>query len=197
MLSPVSPRCLPTVPGLALALLPAAAFAHPGHVEGSALAAGLAHPLGGADHVLAMVAVGLWAAVTGGRALWAMPVAFLAAMLVGGASGAAGLALPAVEATILASTVLLGAAAALALRPALPVALTAIAVFGAAHGFAHGAEGPQTALGPYAAGFLASTAALHLAGLAAGFGLARIGGPWAARTLGAGSAVAGLALAFG
>ena len=121
--------------GLAtLSLLPAVAHAHPGHVEGASLMMGLAHPVGGADHVLAMLAVGLWAAVTGGRGIWAMPAAFLAAMLGGGAMGAAGLELPVAEPMILASSILIGAAAALALRPALPLALAAIAMFGAAHG---------------------------------------------------------------
>ena len=181
---------------LALALLPAAASAHPGHVEGSALVAGLAHPLGGADHMLAMVAVGLWAAITGGRAVWAMPLAFLAGMLGGGLAGAAGLAVAAVEPMILASTILLGAAAALALRPALPLALAAVAAFGAVHGLAHGTEGPQGGLALYAAGFIAATAALHLVGLVAGRGLARLAGAGAARSLGAGSALAGLVLAF-
>ncbi|MCE6960462.1 HupE/UreJ family protein [Cereibacter sphaeroides] len=192
-----APICRPAA-GLALgvALMPAVASAHPGHAEGAALVAGLAHPLGGTDHMLAMVAVGLWAAVTGGRAVWAMPLAFLVAMLGGGLAGAAGLAVAAVEPMIFASTILFGAAAALALRPALPLALAAVAVFGAAHGLAHGTEGPQAGLAPYAAGFIAATAALHLTGLLAGRGLARLAGAGAARSLGAGAALAGLALAF-
>ena len=189
-------RLLSALPLAALVLLlPAAALAHPGHVAASPFASGLGHPLGGLDHVLAMLAVGLWAATTGGRALWAMPLAFVLAMLGGGALGAAGLPFPAVEPMILASIVLLGAAVALALRPTLPLALGAIALFGLAHGHAHGAEGPASGLMLYAGGFMLATAALHGAGLLAGLGLARLNG-LASRLLGGGTALAGLVLAL-
>jgi urease accessory protein len=173
-------------------LLPTAALAHPGHLGGSPFLQGLGHPVGGLDHVLAMVAVGLWAAVTGGRALWAMPLAFVLAMLAGGALGMAGLALPGVEPMIVASVVLLGVAGALAFNPPLLLALAGIAVFGVAHGHAHGTEG--VAAGSYALGFVLSTAALHLAGLLAGLALVK-----AERRMWLGGAVSfgGLALAMG
>lgn len=171
-------------------LMPTAAFAHPGHFDGhGAFASGWMHPLGGADHVLAMIAVGLWAATaTDRRGIWALPCAFVLAMLAGGALGAAGVSLPAVEPMILASSVVLGLAVALALRPSLGVALPVVALFGVMHGHAHGVEGPATGLLAYAAGFVLATSALHLAGI----GLGRLG---AARILGAVTAAAGIGLA--
>lgn len=180
-----------------LALFPVAAFAHAGGPGASTFAAGLAHPLGGADHVLAMVAVGLWAGLAAGRALWAMPASFVAAMLGGGVLGAAGLALPGVEPLILASVIVTGAAAALAIRPPLPLALAVLAVFGAAHGAAHGAEAPGAGFQGYAAGFVLATLALHLAGLVLAQALCRLRQGRLARIIGGGAAAGGLALAFG
>ncbi|GAB1478019.1 hypothetical protein MASR2M74_05620 [Paracoccaceae bacterium] len=178
----------------AIALLtPTAALAHGGHSAGS-FVAGMGHPVSGLDHVLAMLAVGLWAAQIGGRALWAAPAAFLGAMLLGGVAGAAGMPFPAVEPMILASIVLLGALIALAVRLPLAAALPMLATFGAAHGWAHGAEGPATGMLTYAAGFAAMTAALHGAGMLAGLGLQRLVG---LRLLGSLTAAAGLALAIG
>lgn len=179
-------RALPLA--LMILLVPSLALAHPGHDDVSGLVAGLAHPVLGPDHLLAMVAVGLWAALTGGRALMAYPAVFVVAMLAGGLAGAGGAAMPVVEPAILASVVVIGAAAALALRVSLWAALPALALFGLAHGFAHGAEGPGGA--GYALGFVIATAALH----GAGIWLARLGLN-AGRVLGAGVAVAGIALA--
>ena len=152
---------------LLITLLPTAALAHPGHDIGT-LSAGMAHPLGGADHILAMVALGLLAAQVGGRAIWALPLTFVAAMLAGGMLGFAGAGFPAVEPLILASVIVLGAMVALALRAPMPVLIAMVVVFGAAHGWAHGAEGPASGLSAYAAGFALATAALHGAGLMAG-----------------------------
>ena len=172
-----------------LLMFPTAALAHPGHVAGSPFAAGWAHPLSGSDHVLAMLAVGLWAATaTDRRGIWALPLSFMAAMVLGGVLGAAGVQLPAVEPMILASSVILGLAVALALRPSLGVALPVVAAFGVMHGHAHGAEGPASGLAAYAAGFLLATGALHLAGI----GLGRLG---VTRILGGLTAAAGVALA--
>jgi urease accessory protein len=175
---------------LPLTLLAGLAQAHVGAHE-AGFAAGVGHPVGGADHVLAMVAVGFWAALTGGRALWVMPLAFVGAMLAGGALGAYGVAVPGVEPMILASVIVLGGAVALAVRMPLGLALAGIAVFGAAHGLAHGAEGPEAGLAGYAAGFLMATAALHGVGLALGLGVRRMAG--AARLLGLLTAGAGVA----
>ena len=174
-----------------LLLLPAPAMAHGLHDQGT-LMSGALHPISGLDHVLAMLAVGLLAAQLTGRALWALPATFLGAMLLGGIVGAEGLPFPVVEPMILASIIILGVLVALATRLPLPALLAMTALFGAAHGWAHGAEGPATGLALYAAGFAAATAALHLAGIALGRGLPAL----ALRGLGAGTAVAGLALAM-
>lgn len=179
---------------LLMALVPVAAAAHPGHAEGVGLFAGLAHPLSGPDHLLAMLAVGLWAALAGGRALWAYPATFVAAMLAGGLLGAGGAALAVIEPAILASVILLGAAAALTLRVPLGVAVAALAVFGVAHGYAHGLEGPGGAA--YAAGFVLATAALHGAGIVAGLAVVRLQRLLIGRAAGFGVALAGVALAL-
>ncbi|NHB78432.1 HupE/UreJ family protein [Rhodobacter calidifons] len=171
--------------------LPAPALAH-GLEETGTLLSGALHPVGGADHVLAMLAVGLLAAQMTGRAVWALPATFVAAMLAGGLLGARGLPFPAVEPMILASIMILGVLVALATRLPLPALVAMTAAFGAAHGWAHGAEGPETGLAAYAAGFAAATAALHLAGIALGRALPAL----MLRGLGAGTAVAGLALAM-
>lgn len=186
---------LPLVLGAAALLAPGLALAHPGHEAGTVMT-GVMHPLGGLDHVLAMVAVGLWGAQRGGRALWAAPLAFLAAMVAGGALGLAGVGLPMVEPMILASIVLLGAAVAMALRLPLAAALPAIALFGLAHGHAHGAEGPGQGMAAYALGFVLATAALHGVGVATGLALGRLSAGRTARAIGAATAAAGLMLGF-
>ena len=153
----------------ALALLPQAALAHPGHGEAAGLVHGFLHPVSGADHVLAMVAVGLLAGLRGGRALWALPAAFLALMAAGAGIGMAGIGLPLAEAGIALSIVAFGLAALFGLG--LPVAALAGLVGGFAvfHGYAHGAEMPETASGlVYGFGFLAGTALLHAAGIGLG-----------------------------
>jgi urease accessory protein len=176
-------------PALLLATVPVAALAHAGSHDGASFLSGLAHPVGGADHLLAMVAVGLWAAQAGGRALWLAPLAFVAGLLAGGTLAMAGVALPAVEPMILASVMVLGAAVALAVHPPLPAALAALAAFGIAHGWAHGAEGPSAGLAAYAAGFALASAGLHAAGIGLGLALAR-----GLRIAGGATALAGLAL---
>jgi urease accessory protein len=151
-------------------LIASPAFAHVGVGPTGSFVAGLQHPLLGADHVVAMVAVGLWAALRGGRAVWVWPAAFVTVMLAGFGLAMAGIALPAIESTILASVAVLGIAAALALRVPTVVGAAIIVPFALAHGHAHGAEigGAHPAL--YVAGFVAATAALHLVGI----GLARL-----------------------
>ena len=156
-------------------LAPMPALAHEGgdHVHG--LLAGLAHPIGGLDHVLAMLAVGLWAGICGGRATWLLPLGFLGGMALGGVLGIAGIGLPMVEAGILASVIILGTLVAASARLSLLAALPLVAVFGLLHGNAHGlelAEG-NGALG-YALGFLAATAALHGAGVLGALRLAAL-----------------------
>lgn len=151
----------------------APAFAHLDPIEHGSFAAGFSHPLFGLDHVLAMVAVGLWAASIGRRALWAVPAAFVATMAVGFGAALVGMPLPFVEPAILASVIFIGIMMALALP--LPTAGVAamVAFFALFHGHAHGGEmGEAGALG-YAGGFLVATALLHAIGVGAGLGLGR------------------------
>ncbi|WP_093465611.1 HupE/UreJ family protein [Pseudomonas sp. NFR16] len=149
-----------------LLLAPALAFAHPGHDE-SGLVAGISHPLGGLDHLLAMIAVGLWAAQQKGAARWALPCTFVGTMLIGGLLGFEGLDVPGLESGIAASVFALGLAVALAVRPPLFMAVGATALFAMFHGVAHGLELPEmSSPWGYALGFVGATAALHAAGYA-------------------------------
>jgi urease accessory protein len=169
-----------------LALTAGPAFAHPGHGEASSFVAGLAHPLGGLDHLAAMIAVGLWAALKGGRALWAWPAAFVGVMLAGGVLGMAGVALPLVEPGILASVVVLGLMVALAVDVPAALGAAVIATFALLHGHAHGSEIAEDMSGlTYMAGFGAATAALHLAGIAFAAAMARFAWRPAIRLAGA------------
>ena len=164
------PRPATLAAALALALLaagPAAAQSGLGH--GSGFAAGFLHPMLGADHVVAMVAVGLWGAFLGRPALWLLPVIFPLVMAAGGAAGVLGLPLPAVEAGIAASAIVLGAMVALAVRPPLWVAALLVGSFAIFHGHAHGTELPASANpAAFAMGFVIATGLLHLAGIALG-----------------------------
>jgi urease accessory protein len=150
------------------------AFAHVGIGATSGFAAGFAHPLSGLDHMTVMIAVGLWAALKGGRALWVWPAAFVGVMLVGGALGMTGIPIPFVEPGILASVVALGLLVALAADLPVWTGALIIGLFALFHGHAHGTEVPETAGGlEYMAGFALATAALHGVGIAAAlsFGL--------------------------
>ncbi len=163
---------------LALAITPTIAFAHPGH-DGAGVVDGFLHPLGGVDHIIAMVAVGIAAARLGGRALWLVPASFIAAMAAGGVVGMAGAVLPYAETGIAISVVVLGLVAAFGVGMPVAVAMGLAAFFAVFHGYAHGIEMPQTASGlAYGAGFLAATALLHATGI--GIGLT-IGGTAPAR----------------
>jgi urease accessory protein len=179
-----------------VALSPAVAVAHPGHAGHEALGLwdGLVHPFTGADHLLAMTAVGLWAALRGGKALWAWPAAFLAALIAGFALAAPGVSPPIVEPAILASVMVLGALTAANARVSAIAGVVLIAAFGLAHGYAHGAESAGATEG-FPLGMALSTAALHGLGLVLGLGLQRLQRPMLVRWLGAGAALGGLALA--
>lgn len=155
-------------------LVSTAAFAHTGAGAASGLVHGFMHPVGGLDHVLAMVAVGILAFVAGGRALWALPLSFMAAMLAGGAMGMSGMGLPMVETGIGASIIVIAGLAALGAPLPLLVTAPLVAFFGLFHGFAHGAEMPMDASGlSYAVGFLAATGFLHAIGIAASMAVAK------------------------
>jgi urease accessory protein len=184
----------------AFALAPTLAHAHPGHAghDDGGIGWGLLHPLTGLDHLLAMIAVGLWAVQLGGRALWLLPTAFLGAMTLGGAFGLAGAQLPFVEPMILASVLVLGALIAFAAR--LPLGLSAgIVALGAFfHGQAHGAEMSAGAGAWFAAlGVLLATALLHGAGIGAGLTLQRVSRSRALRFAGATILVAAVLLVAG
>jgi urease accessory protein len=151
-----------------VALLPGVALAHTGH-EVSGFISGLAHPAGGADHLLAMLAVGLWAARLGGRALWLVPLAFVATMLLGNLLALSGVSLAFTEQGIGLSVVVLGLLLAVAARFITPICMAIAAGFALFHGLAHGAEMPLDASGfSYAAGFAIATLALHLVGMILG-----------------------------
>ena len=184
---------------LATAAVLAAASPALAHVDPAAhgsLSAGLSHPVSGLDHVLAMVAVGLWAGMLGGRAAIAVPAAFVAVMAAGFAVASAGIALPLVEPAILASIVVLGLVVASAVRLPTLAGAALVGAFALFHGHAHGAElGAASAL-PYLLGFAAATALLHATGLGLGWAAGRWGEA-AVRALGAATAAAGLGLSFG
>lgn len=152
------------------------AAAHPFH-PGTGFGAGFVHPFAGLDHLLAMVAVGLWAAQFGGRWLWVIPLAFVTAMLTGGVLGFAGLTLPLLEPMIAASVLALGLLTVLRIRLH-SAGVLLVAAFAIFHGVAHGTELPAAASAlPYAAGFVMATALLHTLGLAAGLQL-KIAARW-------------------
>jgi len=175
--------------------LAAPALAHPGHAHAGFLD-GLLHPAGGADHLAAMVAVGLWAGLVGSARRWAWPAVFVIAMVAGAGLGWSSLPVPAVETLVAGSVVALGGAIALGWSPPLAVGAAAVAALGAVHGFVHGAEMPGEAfLGAYAAGFVTGTALLHGAGLALADWIAGAGlRPVASRLAGAALAVLGAGL---
>lgn len=169
------------------------ALAHTGHTHTDGFAYGFMHPVGGMDHVLAMVAVGLFAALLGGRAVWAVPAAFVLMMLFGNALGLAGAVIPAFEFGITLSVVALGAAVAIGRNWPLAAAMVFVGGFAIFHGYAHGLEMPLDAGGlRYAAGFAIATALLHAAGIAVG--LAAMRRPLALRAGGAAVAAIGLVI---
>jgi urease accessory protein len=144
-------------------------WAHAEAGQSSGLVAGLLHPVSGLDHVIAMIAVGLWGAQLGRPALWVLPVAFPMVMAVGGFLGLIGVHLPGIELGIALSGVILGLAVMNVWRPPLAVALALVAGFAIFHGHAHGVELPEGANGlTYSLGFVMATGLLHGAGIALG-----------------------------
>lgn len=166
-------------------------LAHSGHQT-----SGFAHPFTGLDHLLAMVGVGVWAsllAVKRPAAAYLVPASFIAMMFVGAAAGFAGIKLPLVEAGIVASVLLLGALIMAAVRLPSAVAMAIVGLFAIFHGYAHAVEAPTSGTGMYILGFVAATAALHVAGLGLGWVARRVVGDLGLRALG-GAVVAGGAL---
>ena len=184
-----------------LLLTTGSAFAHVGLGQVETFQTGFFHPLSGIDHVLAMVAVGLYAASLGGAALWLVPCAFVGMMIVGGVIGYGGVPLPLVEQAIGLSVVAMGLAIAFGVRLPVVVAMGLVGLFALFHGHAHGSEAAALAsFLPYAAGFIAATVALHMAGIGLGLGLDRLGTDQAdnlRRAAGAAGALAGVSLLLG
>lgn len=174
------------------------ALAHTGVGSVAGFAAGFSHPIGGLDHILAMVAVGILAAQLGGRAIWIVPAAFVGMMLVGAVLGIMGIGVPFVEQGIVGSVIILGAVIAIGHRLPMALAVGFVGVLALFHGHAHGTEIPVNASAlAYAVGFAAATTLLHAVGIGMGIGtqkasvkLARA----AVRIGGAAIAAAGLAL---
>jgi urease accessory protein len=164
-------RSLPqrTLAAASLAALTAPAFAHVQTGQAAGFLAGLAHPVSGLDHVLAMVAVGLWGAQLGAPAIWVLPVTFPIVMALGGFLGLLGVPLPGAEVGIAASAILLGAAVMTERRLPLYAAAALVGFFAVFHGHAHGTELPpgQSVL-LYSLGFVVATGCLHAVGIALG-----------------------------
>ncbi|GLS29996.1 urease accessory protein [Mesorhizobium albiziae] len=179
----------------------APAFAHLDPAEHGSFAAGLSHPLFGVDHILAMVAVGLWSALLGGRALWLVPSAFVATMAVGFVAALVGIPLPFVEPVILASVVVIGLLAAAALRVPASAGMAMVGFFALFHGHAHGGELGAAGSLAFGVGFVVATALLHAAGVGIGLGFGRGFGGDAGRLItrvaGGVTALGGVWLALG
>jgi len=191
----VSAALIPGISFLALCLLlPGLAF---GHVESGVagdggFVSGLTHPVTGLDHVVAMVAVGLWGAVLGAPAIWILPIAFPLIMTVGAVLGILGLPLPAIDLGIALSAIVLGGMVAANARPPLAVAFLFIACFAIYHGYPHGVALPDFGVPIlYAAGFVVATGLLHLAGIAFGRFYRGPTGMTAVRAMGAAIAAVG------
>ncbi len=185
--------------GLLLALPASPAYAHTGGHAGFSFEAGFAHPFGGLDHLLAMFAVGLLAAQLGGRAVWLVPSAFVAMMIVGAIAGLGGAGLPAVEIAILASVIVIALPVAFAFGMPPVIAAVLVGFFALFHGFAHGAEIPADGEAlPYIAGFAIATAIIHAAGIAFGLAAGRMAAERSAlvlRSAGALVVIAGIGIA--
>jgi len=171
---------------LLLALVPSEAFAHIVKGEAIGFVSGFEHPISGLDHIIAMVAVGLWGAQLGAPAIWLLPVTFPLVMAFGGFLGLIGVPLPGSEIAIALSGVCLGAAVLSEFRPPLWVAAVLVGIFGLFHGYAHGAELPpgQNAL-LYSIGFVLATGLLHATGITIGLIHRWPWGQWALRGAGA------------
>jgi urease accessory protein len=181
-----------------LAITANPALAHTGIGPVAGFGAGFGHPIGGLDHILAMVAVGILAAQLGGRAIWIVPGAFVGMMIVGAVLGITGVGVPFVEQGIVGSIIILGAVVAIGRRLPLALAVGLVGVFAVFHGHAHGTEMPVNAAGlAYGIGFAAATVLLHAVGVGLGLGAQKASeelAPAAVRIGGAAIAAAGLAL---
>jgi urease accessory protein len=176
--------------------MPGMALAHTGIGETTGFMHGVGHPIGGADHLLAMIAVGIWAAQIGGRALWLVPCTFVGVMILGGILGFAGVSVPFIEQGILLSVLILGVLIASAFRLPLTYSALIVSLFALFHGYAHGAEMPASmTAATYTLGFALATAILHLIGMGLGLLTAKINLPAVNRYAGGAIALGGVYLA--
>jgi urease accessory protein len=184
-----------------LTLVADPAFAHLNPAEHGSFAAGFSHPLSGPDHILVMVTVGVWASMLGGRALFAVPAAFVSVLLLGFCAALAGMPLPFVEPAVLASVTVLGLLVALAVPVSAIAGAIIVGFFAFFHGHAHGGEIGGAAILSYGVGFTLTTAVLHAVGLgigwAAGGAMAGQKGRVAMRVVGGAAAAGGLMLMAG
>lgn len=177
---------------LAALAFPTLSHAHSEVGAVGGLVSGFLHPLFGLDHIVAMVAVGLWGAYLGAPAIWILPITFPLVMALGGALGVMGLPFPSVETCVALSGVLLGAMVAFAVKPPIWIAALLVGFFAVFHGYAHGAELPQAANAiTYAVGFVVATGLLHLFGIAFGYLVRWPAGQIAVRGLGVAIMVVG------
>jgi urease accessory protein len=177
----------------ALVVAPVTALAHQEAGQAAGFLAGLSHPVSGLDHVLAMIAVGLWGAVLGPPAVWVLPVAFPLVMALGGLMGLLGFPLPGVEIGIAVSAIVLGAMVLAEVRPPLWLAALIVAVFAIFHGHAHGRELPEgTSALLYSLGFVVATGLLHAVGILLGVAHRWASGRRLVQLAGGGVALAGL-----
>lgn len=188
----------PTLRGLTVLVLFAVSgtvAAHPGDSHASFAAAAF-HPLSGADHLLAMLAIGLWSSLLGGAAIWKMPAMFVLALACGAFLGMHGIYLSPMEPLIALSVLLLGLCIAMAVQVRTPTGIAIVSLFALFHGHAHGTELPAAASGSlYLLGITVTSAALHLIGI--GLGRALTQQPWLLRSGGAAIAGAGLWMVAG
>lgn len=181
----------------AVLLFPAAAFAHPGVHGVSGYVAGFVHPMSGIDHILVMLAVGLWAAQQGGRAMWWIPASFVSMMIIGAILGMEQVPLPFVEQGIIASVMVMGVLIVAALRLPTMAGAILVSLFAIFHGHAHGSELPLSAAGlHYVIGFTIATTMLHATGIGLGVMLRRLDAMRLARFAGGAIALSGLYLVF-
>lgn len=183
---------------LSLALANTTAFAHTGEGLTGGFVSGLTHPIFGWDHVVAMVAVGLWGAVLGRPAIWILPIVFPLVMAFGAALGVAGIPVPFIETGIALSGVVLGLLIVFFVKTPMVIAAVLVGLFAIFHGHAHGTELPDAA-NPiaYAVGFVIATGLLHLFGILFGTLMASEAGKWAVRAGGAVIALVGAAFLVG
>ena len=183
------------LPLFAILLLPSLVYAHTGAGHAAGFLHGVGHPIGGLDHLLAMVAVGIWAAQHSGRAVWAVPATFVTVMVIGGAIGITGTAIPFVEEGIVISVLILGVLIAAAVRLPLSASAAIVGLFALFHGHAHGAEMPVALSGvSYGIGFVLTTAVLHFSGICFGASLQKTARLQTVRYAGAAIAIGGVFL---